>query len=141
MPGATTCSACRRAHSRQRHGKREFWRRIARADDFYAGLPLMPDARTLFDAVDASRSDHPHRPAARQLGGAAESPLGRRAFSRHAIITCMARDKYRHMKGTDVLVDDRADHRDKWEAAGGIFVHHKNAREQPRAARRNLSDD
>jgi hypothetical protein len=40
----------------------------------------------------------------------------------------MACDKYRHMKGADVLVDDRADHRDKWEAAGGIFVHHKDAR-------------
>ena len=41
----------------------------------------------------------------------------------------MARDKYRHMKGADVLVDDRADHRDKWEAAGGTFIHHKSARE------------
>ena len=40
----------------------------------------------------------------------------------------MARDKFRHMKGADVLVDDRADHRDKWEVAGGIFVHHKDAR-------------
>jgi hypothetical protein len=33
------------------------------------------------------------------------------------------------MKGADVLVDDRADHRGKWEAAGGIFVHHKGAGE------------
>ena len=41
----------------------------------------------------------------------------------------MARDKYRHMTGMDVLVDDRADHRGKWEDAGGIFVHHKNARD------------
>jgi hypothetical protein len=40
----------------------------------------------------------------------------------------MARDKYRHMKGADVLVDDRANHRDKWEDAGGIFIHHKDAR-------------
>jgi hypothetical protein len=44
------------------------------------------------------------------------------------IITCMARDKYRHMKGADVLVDDRANHRDKWEDAGGIFIHHRDAR-------------
>ena len=33
----------------ERHGKREFWRRIARARDFYATLPLMSDARLLFD--------------------------------------------------------------------------------------------
>jgi len=32
------------------------------------------------------------------------------------------------MKGADVLVDDRADHRDKWEEAGGVFVHHQDAR-------------
>jgi hypothetical protein len=29
----------------------EFWRRIARARDFYARLPLMADAKLLFDAV------------------------------------------------------------------------------------------
>jgi hypothetical protein len=32
------------------------------------------------------------------------------------------------MKPGDVLVDDRADHRGKWEDAGGVFIHHKNAR-------------
>jgi hypothetical protein len=32
------------------------------------------------------------------------------------------------MTGMDVLVDDRADHRDKWENAGGTFIHHKSAR-------------
>jgi hypothetical protein len=40
----------------------------------------------------------------------------------------MARDKYKYMKPGDVLVDDRADHRGKWEDAGGVFIHHKNAR-------------
>ena len=35
----------------EKYGKREFWRRIARAKDFYATLPLMPDAMLLFDAV------------------------------------------------------------------------------------------
>ena len=34
-----------------KYGKREFWRRLANAKDFYATLPLMPDARLLFDAV------------------------------------------------------------------------------------------
>ena len=52
--------------------------------DFYADLPLMPDARAAVRRGRASRADHPHRPAARQLGGAAEGPLGRRAFPGHA---------------------------------------------------------
>ena len=35
-----------------RHGRREFWRRIAMAPNFYQTLPEMPDARRLFDAVE-----------------------------------------------------------------------------------------
>jgi hypothetical protein len=111
-----------------RHGKSEFWRRVARADDFYFRLHLMPDARTLFDAVA-------HLDPVILTGlpmGSWAAPQKVRWAAQHfpgtRIITCMARDKYRHMKGADVLVDDRADHRDKWKAAGGIFVHHKDAR-------------
>lgn len=112
----------------QRHGKREFWRRLARTRDFYATLPLMDDARLLFDAV--AHLD-PIILTGLPLGNWAAPQKVRWAeehFPGTHIITCMARDKYRHMKGADVLVDDRADHRDKWEAAGGIFVHHRNAR-------------
>ena len=111
-----------------RYGKREFWRRIARARDFYASLPLMADARELFDAV--AHLD-PIILTGLPLGNWAAPQKVRWAeehFPGTRIITCMARDKYRHMKGADVLVDDRADHRSKWEDAGGIFVHHKSAR-------------
>jgi len=111
-----------------RHGKAEFWRHIARADDFYFGLPVMDDARTLFDAV--THLD-PIILTGLPMGNWA-APQKVRWAAQHfpgiRIITCMARDKCRHMKGADVLVDDRADHREKWKAAGGIFVHHKDAR-------------
>jgi hypothetical protein len=113
----------------ERHGKREFWRRIARAKDFYARLPLMSDARTLFDGVEHLE---PIILTGLPLGNWAAPQKVRWAdehFPGTHIITCMARDKYRHMKGADVLVDDRADHRDKWEAAGGTFIHHISARE------------
>jgi len=112
-----------------RYGIREFWRRIARGPDFYARLPLMPDARLLFDAV--AHLD-PIILTGLPLGNWAAPQKVRWAdqhFPGTHIITCMARDKYRHMTGSDVLVDDRADHRSKWEDAGGIFVHHKNARD------------
>ena len=112
----------------QRHGKGEFWKRLARTGDFYARLPLMRDARQLFDAVEHL---DPIILTGLPLGNWAAPQKVRWAeehFPGTHIITCMARDKFRHMKGADVLVDDRADHRDKWEAAGGIFVHHKDAR-------------
>ncbi len=113
----------------ERYGRREFWRRIARTRDFYARLPLKSDARLLFDAV--AHLD-PIILTGLPLGDWAAPQKVRWAdqhFPGTHIITCMARDKYRHMKGADVLVDDRANHRDKWEAAGGTFIHHRNARE------------
>ena len=111
-----------------RHGKNEFWRRIARSTDFYFRLPLLPDARMLFNAV--AHLD-PIILSGLPLGNWAAPQKVRWAaehFPGTCIITCMARDKYRHMKGADVLVDDRASHREKWKDAGGIFVHHRDAR-------------
>jgi FMN phosphatase YigB (HAD superfamily) len=111
-----------------RHGKREFWRRLARAPDFYATLPQMPDARELFDAVK-------HLTPTILTGlpiGTWAAPQKVRWAAEHfpgvPIITCMARDKFRHMTGTDVLVDDSLTHRAAWESAGGTFIHHKTAR-------------
>lgn len=34
-----------------RYSRREFWRQLAATPGFYANLPLMPDAQTLFEAV------------------------------------------------------------------------------------------
>ena len=120
-----------------KHGKREFWRRIARADNFYGSLPLMPDAMELFDAV---RHLDPTILTGLPLGNwAAPQKVEWAAehFPGTRIITTMARDKYKHMTGMDVLVDDREQHRDKWEDAGGTFVTHKNA-ERSLAALRDI---
>src|SRR5688500_5122129 len=115
-----------------KHGRREFWRRLAKAKDFYATLPLMPDAMKLFEAV---KHLEPTILTGLPLGNWA-APQKVRWAAEHSpgtqIITTTARDKSRHMTGMDVLVDDRADHRDKWENAGGTFTLHKNARERLR---------
>jgi len=65
--------------------------------------------------------------------------MGGRAFSGRADhhlhggrITCMAADKHKHMHPGDVLVDDREKHREAFEAAGIVFVHHKSAEESLR---------
>jgi len=110
-----------------KHGRGEFWKRLARAKNFYGTLPEMSDARLLFDAVK-------HLEPTILTG----LPLGRWAapqkvewaaehFPGVPIITCMAADKHKHMKPGDVLVDDREKHRAAYEAAGVVFVHHKNA--------------
>ena len=115
--------------SEARHGRGEFWRRLARHGNFYGELEELPDAQRLFQAV---RHLKPTILTGLPLGNWAAPQKVRWAaehFPGTKIITTMARDKFRHMTGMDVLVDDRADHRDKWENAGGTFIHHKNARD------------
>lgn len=110
-----------------RHGRGAFWKHLARADNFYGELPEMPDARTLFDAV---RHLEPTILTGLPLGGwAAPQKIAWAAdhFPGVPITTCMARDKHKHMRSGDVLVDDREKHRREYEAAGIIFVHHENA--------------
>jgi len=97
--GATDILGMSTAAFEERHGRREFWRRIARAREFYARLPLMSDARTLFDAVEHL---DPIILTGLPLGNWAAPQKVRWAeehFPGTHIITCMARDKYRHMKG------------------------------------------
>jgi len=110
-----------------RHGNREFWKRIQREPDFYGTLPEMPDARKLFDAVKHLK---PTILTGLPIGNWAAPQKVRWAaehFPGVPIITCMARDKHRHMHEGDVLVDDRETHRQAYENAGMIFVHHRNA--------------
>lgn len=111
----------------ERHGRSEFWKRLARARNFYGDLVQMPDAQRLFDAVKHLK---PTILTGLPLGKWA-APQKERWAAEHfpgvPIITTMARQKHLHMEPGDVLVDDRENHRHLWENAGGIFVHHKNA--------------
>lgn len=113
-----------------RHGTPAFWRDIRREEpQFYLFLPLLPDARALFDAVAHLR---PTILTGCPSGGWAEPQKIAWAgvhFPGTPIITCMARDKSRHCQPGDVLVDDREKYRDLWEDAGGVFILHRSAAE------------
>lgn len=110
-----------------KHGNGEFWKSLASAANFYGDLPEMPDAQQLFQAVEHLR---PTILTGLPLGRWA-APQKQRWAAAHfpgvPIITTMARNKHLHMQKGDVLVDDRENHRQLWEDAGGIFVHHRNA--------------
>jgi 5'(3')-deoxyribonucleotidase len=110
-----------------RHGIGRFWQKLARAPDFYARLPLMPGATTLFEAVRhldpiiLTGLPRGNWAADQKVRWAAEHFPGTR------IITVMAVDKRNHCTAGDVLVDDTLKHRHLWEGAGGIFIHHRDA--------------
>jgi 5'(3')-deoxyribonucleotidase len=113
----------------RKHGRGAFWKRLAQAKNFYGTLPEMPDARLLFDSV---KHLEPTILTGLPLGNwAAPQKVEWAAehFPGVPIITCMARDKHKHMHTGDVLVDDRENHRGAYEAAGVVFVHHRNARD------------
>ena len=115
-----------------KHGRGAFWKRLAKAQSFYGSLPKMPDADLLFDAVKHLR---PTILTGLPLGDWAAPQKVKWAaehFPGVPIITCMARDKHKHMKPGDVLIDDRENHRPAYEAAGVVFIHHKNAEDSLR---------
>jgi len=115
-----------------KHGRGAFWRELAKAENFYGALPEMPDARLLFNAV---RHLKPTILTGLPLGSwAAPQKVEWAAehFPGVPIITCMARDKHKHMNEGDVLVDDREKHRAAYEEAGVVFVHHKSAEDSLR---------
>jgi deoxypyrimidine-specific 5' nucleotidase type C protein (NT5C) len=115
-----------------KHGRGTFWKRLARAKNFYGDLPEMPDARLLFEGVKHLK---PTILTGLPLGSwAAPQKVEWAAehFPGVPIITCMAADKHLHMHPGDVLVDDREKHRAAYEEAGVVFVRHMSAEDSLR---------
>lgn len=113
----------------RRHGTGEFWKQLSGAPDFFAGLPPLPDAFELYEAV---RHKAPIILTGMPDGGAWAEPQKRRWAQQHfpgvPIITTLAALKREHCHPGDALVDDRPQHRGLWEEAGGLFIVHTSAR-------------
>ena len=111
----------------RRFGLKRFWARLAAEPDFFATLPLLPDAMQLYEAV---RPLDPVILTGLPRGAWAE-PQKRAWAARHfpgvEVITTSASLKREHCRPGDALVDDRDTHRPLWEGAGGIFIHHRGA--------------
>lgn len=123
----------------ERHGLGKFWQKLAQAPDFYFSLPLMDDAMELFEAV---RHLEPVILTGLPRGNWAADQKVRWAaehFPGTRIITTMARNKRDHAKEDDVLVDDQERHRQLWEEIGGVFIHHKTARDSTEQLRAYFS--
>ena len=125
--GATRVLGMAPREFEKKFGLGKFWSKLARDEDFYATLPLMRDARQLFDAVAhldpiiLTGLPRGNWAAGQKVRWAAEHFPGTR------IITCMARDKRDHAERGDILVDDQLRHRERWEETGGLFIHHRSA--------------
>lgn len=114
------------------HGTNAYWAKLRAVPDFYATLPLMPDADALWRGVISLTGCEPiiltgvpkWETATRQKLAWAEGHFPTAA----KVITCAARDKARYALPGDVLIDDRPTYIDHWRAAGGVFIVHTSAK-------------
>jgi 5'(3')-deoxyribonucleotidase len=109
------------------HGRGQFWKRLARAPNFYGSLPEMPDARVLFESVKHLKPTILTGLPIGKWAAPQKVEWAAEHFPGVPIISCMAADKHLHMHPGDVLVDDREKHRAAYEEAGVVFIHHRNA--------------
>lgn len=120
-----------------KHGSGPFWKTIKNYrhpktnHGFFRSLDLMPDAQRLWDGVKHVKpSILTGCPFGKWAEPQKEDWKDEKFGRRVRMITCMARDKIKHIeKPGDVLVDDKTKFQPIWEAGGGIFVHHRSAEE------------
>lgn len=112
------------------------WKGIETAKDFYLHLPLMPGSRDLFGwAVEISKQCGYQPPTILtgipvSVDAAANNK--RRWVATYfgpnvSVICCRSRDKYKHGKPGDFLVDDYLKYRAAWLGMGGFFIHYTDA--------------
>lgn len=111
------------------YGNGVFWKTVRNYRDenghgFYRSLPLMNGAMKLFRAVQHLKPVILTGCPIGNWGPEQKMEWAAHHFPKTKMITCMARDKVKHMKAGDVLVDDKTKFQSTWEAAGGIFVHY-----------------
>lgn len=107
------------------------WDAIASIPNFYANLPPMTDASYLWDYI------RPYGPVILTgiIDTIPEAGANKRAWVRRylgpkiQVITCLSREKSKHAKPGDVLIDDREKYRPLWVSKGGIWITHTSARE------------
>ena len=120
----------------------EFWPNIRRHGQFFRDLPPMPDMTDLWVGALALHRRPvilsgvpPEVPdAADQKRAWIDAHLGADVPA----IFCKSRDKRRHGKPDDVLIDDWVKYRHLWERMGGVFVLHRSTPESLSAAREAL---
>lgn len=126
------------------------WQKVKQADAFFERLPWTRDGRRLWHAIRALEptilTGVPNHPSSRveklrwcerelgvdvnhiDMAGHFRSHLNMNGKAKVPdkcnVITCWSDNKHFESGPNAVLIDDRLCLRERWEAAGGIFVHH-----------------
>jgi hypothetical protein len=113
----------------QRRGREEFWKLI---DDtvgvpFWAGMDWMSDGKEYWNYIEKYNPIILSAPSKKE-----ESKYGKRIWKKrnmpnNKMILVPAWKKKEYANPTSILIDDRADNINQWEAAGGIGILHTDA--------------
>lgn len=110
------------------HGGKAFWEILDAVPDFFLSLPMCHRADILWERVSHLS---PVILTALPKVGAYSVERQKRAWVRKnlgpdvEVICCQTREKPDYCAPGDVLVDDRAINRDRWQEKGGSFVLHE----------------
>ena len=124
--------ACAAGSISAKHGRGAFWKRLATAKNFYGSLPEMPDARLLFDAVKHLK---PTILTGLPLGNGRRR---RRSNGRPSISREFRSSPAWRATSTSICIaatcwsTTARTTAGAYEAAGVVFVHHRNAEDSLR---------
>lgn len=110
-----------------REGEQKFWDTLYDTTDFFYSLEPMPDA---YDLVNAVKHLKPVILTGRPRGKWSVDQKLRwrdKYFPDLEMIVCRSRDKIKHAKPGDVIVDDWEKWQPVWENGGGVWILHASA--------------
>ncbi|CAL1127081.1 unnamed protein product [Cladocopium goreaui] len=123
----------------------EMWRRVEAKSDFFLSLDWTSDGEELWRWIDWNLVPSPAILTGLPMGRAGQMASKQkeqwchdRLGSHVAVFCCGTRNKQKFSGPNCVLIDDRGDLREAWEARGGIFIHHTSALESIRQLREVL---
>lgn len=126
--GAQAVFGCHPRKYEDEHGTPKFWSTLHAHPDFYETLPVMHDARELYEAVAHL---NPIILTGCPMGGWAQEQKIKwrnKNFPGVPMITTLSKDKRSHAKSGDILIDDYLKYQHLWVEMGGIFIHHTSAK-------------
>ena len=118
-----------------KEGEQKFWDTLYGTPEFFFSLEPMPDA---YELVDAVKHLNPIILTGRPRGEWSVDQKLRwrdKYFPNLEMIVCRSRDKIKHAKPGDVIVDDWEKWRHLWVNGGGIWILHTSAQNSIRDLR------
>lgn len=110
---------------------KKMWGALAAHHNFYGTLDWMPDGRELWEGIEEyDPIILTGKPLGNWTTGQKYHWCNKHLnYNPEKVIVCYTSEKPNFAFDTAILIDDRPKIRDKWVEKGGIFIHHKSAKQ------------